>query len=45
MIEAKEIVRDGCAASNGGQQDPDPVLWHPDAVYVAAREDPDAATH
>jgi ketosteroid isomerase-like protein len=40
-----EIVLDGYARFNAGEQIPELWFWHPDAEYHAAREDPDSAVH
>jgi ketosteroid isomerase-like protein len=40
-----EIVLDGYARFNAGEQIPELWFWHLDAEYHAAREDPDSAVH
>jgi uncharacterized protein len=41
----EEFVRAGYANFNSGDRTPTADWWHEDAVFVAAREDPDSATH
>jgi ketosteroid isomerase-like protein len=41
----EEFVRAAYAAFNAGDRLPSTEWWHEDGEFVAAREDPDSATH
>ena len=41
----EEFVRAGYANFNSGERTPTAEWWHEDAVFVAAREDPDSSAH